>query len=199
MKLLKYFINFIRYRKEWLYLKYNGFLMKILCISQNIQIGKNNLFYGCAKFNVDRGNVIIGDGNKFLSKETSNNIGLNHRCIISATPIEGMSGLLKIGNNCGFSGVSIWCFNQIVIGNHVRVGANALIMDGDAHFEDSRVMPPAPIFIKDNVWIGANAVIKKGVTIGENSIVGLNSVVTHDVPANCVVAGNPCRIIKYLK
>ena len=55
-----------------------------------------------------------------------------------------------------------------------------------------------PVFIEDNCWIGQNAAILKGVTIGQGSIVGANSVVTHDVPSHSVVAGNPARIIKRL-
>jgi galactoside O-acetyltransferase len=54
----------------------------------------------------------------------------------------------------------------------------------------------APIFICENVWIGAHSVILKGVTIGENSIVSIGAVVTKDVPSNSVVAGNPAKIVK---
>jgi galactoside O-acetyltransferase len=57
----------------------------------------------------------------------------------------------------------------------------------------------APVKICDNAWIGMNAVILKGVTIGENSIVGAGAVVTKSVPANVVVAGNPAVIVKELK
>lgn len=56
-----------------------------------------------------------------------------------------------------------------------------------------------PINIGDNVWIGGSAIIMPGVNIGNNAIIGAGSVVTHDVPDNCVVAGNPARIIEYLK
>jgi acetyltransferase-like isoleucine patch superfamily enzyme len=55
-----------------------------------------------------------------------------------------------------------------------------------------------PIVIEDNVWIGERSTILKGVTIGRGSVVGCNSVVTHDVPPYCVVAGNPARIVKRL-
>ena len=53
-----------------------------------------------------------------------------------------------------------------------------------------------PVKIGNNCWIGANAVICPGVTIGDNSVIGAGSVVIHDVPANTVAAGNPCRIIR---
>lgn len=69
-------------------------------------------------------------------------------------------------------------------------------MDGDAHFNDPRTSQPKPIIIQDDVFIGANVVVKKGVTIGENSVIGMNSVVVHDIPPNSVAVGNPCRVIR---
>jgi acetyltransferase-like isoleucine patch superfamily enzyme len=54
------------------------------------------------------------------------------------------------------------------------------------------------VIISDNVWIGMNAIILKGVTIGENSVVAAGAVVTKSVPANCVVAGNPATLAREL-
>lgn len=136
--------------------------------------------------------ITIGRGCRFMSKSWGNNIGLNHQCMLSADK----GARLSIGNNCSFSGVSIWCFNTVSIGNHVRVGANCLIMDGDAHQDDPRAGKNKPIVIEDNVWLGGNVVVKKGVTIGRNSVIGMNSVVTKDIPANCIAMGNPCVVVK---
>ena len=60
-------------------------------------------------------------------------------------------------------------------------------------------MHPAPIVIGNKVWIGDNATILPGVTIGENSIVAAGAVVTKDVPANVIVGGLPARIIKTIE
>ena len=57
----------------------------------------------------------------------------------------------------------------------------------------------APIVIEDDVWVGAHSIILKGVTIGARSIIGAGSVVTKNIPPDCVAAGNPCRVIKSLK
>lgn len=138
--------------------------------------------------------ITIGRYCRFMNWSMGNLIGLNHRCVIS-TGIAGAK--LTIGNKCSFSGVSIWCFERITLGNNVRVGANCLIMDGDAHQDDPRAGKNKPIVIEDNVWLGGNVVVKKGVTIGRNSVIGMNSVVTKDIPANCVAIGNPCVVIKY--
>lgn len=136
--------------------------------------------------------ITIGRGCRFMSKSWGNILGVNHQCMLSADK----GAKLSIGNNCSFSGVSIWCFNIVSIGNHVRVGANVTIMDGDAHQDDPRSGRNKPIVIDDNVWIGGNVVVKKGVTIGRNSVIGMNSVVTKDIPANCIAIGNPCVVVK---
>ena len=77
--------------------------------------------------------------------------------------------------------------------NDIRNGRN-FIQNKDWRNVNSR-----PIVIKDDVWIGMNVIILKGVTIGEGAIVGAGSVVTKDVPAWTVVAGNPAKVVKHLK
>ncbi|WP_222703085.1 DapH/DapD/GlmU-related protein [Fusobacterium pseudoperiodonticum] len=62
-----------------------------------------------------------------------------------------------------------------------------------------RGLTTGKIHIKRNVWLGANVAVLTGATIGENSIVAANSVVTKDIPANVIVAGNPAKIIKEIK
>ena len=85
----------------------------------------------------------------------------------------------------------------------MKIGGGVLIIDTDCHSIDWKVrrdsdnqICSAPITIEDDVWIGAQCIILKGVTIGARSIIGAGSVVTKDIPADCVAAGNPCRIIK---
>lgn len=169
------------------------------CLIQDVTLGKRCKFAGNIKFKVANGGCItIGSECIFNSSETVNNIGLNHKCILSATPGIKETCKLSIGNKCGFSGTAIWCFDSITIGNNVRCGANTLIMDGDAHFDDPRTSPSSPIVIEDGVFIGANCIVKKGVTIGENTVIGMNSVVTKSIPKNCVAVGNPCRVIKQI-
>ena len=103
---------------------------------------------------------------------------------------------IVIGAGCGFSGVVIGCFKEITIGNNVRVGVNCLITDSDWQLDDNRVSVPKPIKIENNVWIGTDVIILKGVSIGKNTIIGAGSVVTKDIPANVIACGNPCKVIK---
>lgn len=139
--------------------------------------------------------IRIGHNCSFNSSGYSNHIGLNHRCIIS-TMVAGAK--IRIGDGTGMSSTTVSSWISVDIGNNVRIGANSVIMDGDFHLDDCRTPSPRPITICDNVWLGANVVVMKGVRIGENTIIGTNSIVTRDIPANCVAAGNPCRVIKEL-
>jgi len=192
-------INFWRRNATKLLAKITTVQVYLVARLQGIAIGKNCTFYGKPYFEVNNGgNIAIGNNCIFRSTQKSNRIGLNHRVIIATTPLANQTCSIRIGNNCGFSGTSVWCFKDIYIGNNVRCGANTLIMDGDAHFEDVRTTPPSSVKIEDNVFLGANVVVKKGVTIGANSVIGMNSVVTHDIPANCIAAGIPCKVIRQL-
>lgn len=104
--------------------------------------------------------------------------------------------------------IQISCAREITIGNNVLMGQSVYISDnshGDADASAIGVPPlerkltsKGPVVIGDNVWIGRCVTVLSGVTIGDNAIIGANSVVTKDIPANCVAAGTPARVIKYL-
>lgn len=103
---------------------------------------------------------------------------------------------IEIGDNCGFSGTVIASAIHIKLGNNVRCGSNTLITDTDWHTDDLRTGKDKEVIIDDNVWLGYGVKVLKGVHIGENSLVGANSVVTKDIPANVIAVGNPCKVIK---
>lgn len=105
---------------------------------------------------------------------------------------------ITIGNNCGFSGTVIGAALKITFGDNVRCGANTMITDSDWHSDDSRTGKDAPVIIDDNVWLGYGVKVLKGVHIGKNSVIGAGSIVTKDIPANVIAAGNPCRVIKQI-
>jgi len=73
-----------------------------------------------------------------------------------------------------------------------------MIMDTDWHWNDPRTGPNAPVEIGDNVWLGINVTVTKGVTIGENTLVAAGSIVTKSLPANVVAAGIPAKVIREL-
>ena len=88
----------------------------------------------------------------------------------------------------------------ITIGDDVQMGPNVQLLTPthpiDPEQRRNKLEAAKPIVIGDNVWLGGGAIVLPGVTIGENSIVGAGSVVTRDVPANCVVVGNPARVLR---
>jgi acetyltransferase-like isoleucine patch superfamily enzyme len=174
-------------------LLYSSF-MRFNCSVKGVELGKRCDFYGYAKMLRKPGTQIkIGNNCRFRSKTTSNLIGINHRCII-ATHRAGAK--IEIGDGCGFSGTVIGAFSEIRLGRNVRCGANTLITDSDWHNDDPRAGKPRPVCIHDNVWLGYGVIVMKGVTIGENSVIGAGSIVTKDIPSNVIAAGNPCRVIK---
>lgn len=114
---------------------------------------------------------------------------------------------LCIGNNCRFGAYNhITCINNITIGNNLLTGKWVTITDNSHGYTDYESLSTPPIIRKlsskgsviigNNVWIGDKATILPGVSIGDGAVIGANAVVTKDVPAHCVVGGNPARIIK---
>lgn len=145
------------------------------------------------------GNVIIGKNVKIKSSLKSNPIGGQSRTILFAR--ENAS--ITIGNNTGISNSAIVAHSSISIGNNVLIGGGTKIYDTDFHsinFKErgkkNESIKTAPIIIRDNVFIGAHTIILKGVTIGEGAVIGAGSVITHNVPAMEVWAGNPAKYIK---
>lgn len=108
---------------------------------------------------------------------------------------------IEIGENfyANYNLVILDCA-KVTIGDNVLIGPNVGIYTAGhpLHFElrNEELEFASPITIEDNVWIGGNVVLNPGVTIGRNSVVGSGSVVTKDIPADVVAAGNPCRVIR---
>jgi len=174
-----------------------GKLNYISVFLHNVKIGKGARFYGRTYFKRQSNSVIIiGDNCTFRSSKNSNWIGVNRPCMVSTQGLE--TAKIEIGNKCGFSGTVIAAFKEIHLGQNVRCGANTLITDSDWHNDDTRVGKPKKVFIDDNVWLGVNSVVLKGVRIGKNTIIGANSVVVNNIPDNVIAAGNPCKVIKRL-
>lgn len=89
----------------------------------------------------------------------------------------------------------IECFQRIAIGENVAIAKGVTIRDSDAHSIDGGPVS-APIAIGDRVWIGANAIVLKGVTIGDGAVIGAGAIVTRDVPPHALAAGVPARVLK---
>ena len=176
------------YFKLWFY----KLLYSNVCWGKNINVSGYPLFRLL-------GDVTIGGNVTFTSNTKYNFVGVYKPCSVCVTK----GATLTIGNNTGFSGVSIFCADSIKIGNFCNIGGNVSIWDSDFHplnIEERRShsqnIKTKPIIIKDDVFIGANSIILKGVTIGNGAIVGAGSVVTKDIPDGEIWAGNPARYIR---
>ena len=147
---------------------------------------------------ISGGTIEIGE--RFCAHSISrfNAIGVSQPVILTTVYPHSV---IKIGDDVGLSGCSITAVQSVTIGDRVLVGSGALIIDNDAHpvapegRRYSRDIPSAPIAIGSDVFIGARAIILKGVHIGDGSIIGAGAVVTKDVAAYSIAAGNPARIV----
>jgi acetyltransferase-like isoleucine patch superfamily enzyme len=146
--------------------------------------------------------MILGDGLILRSTVRSNPLGAAHAVVLST---RRPGAVLRIGDNFGMTGGVIVAEERVEIGHNVMLGANCMIIDSDFHPLDPverRTTPmagaTAPIVIEDDVFIGTNTLVLKGVTIGASSVIGAGSVVTRDVPPGVIAAGNPARVIRPL-
>jgi acetyltransferase-like isoleucine patch superfamily enzyme len=141
-----------------------------------------------------RGDIIVGDNVLFDGKSS---ITFAARYCDRPT--------LRVGSDSGFGHACILVIGrEITIGSHCRIASGVVVFDVSGHPADPEArkagLPPSPeevkpVRIMDNVWIGRNAIIHPGVTIGEGSIVSAGAVVMSDVPPLSIVAGNPARKI----
>lgn len=146
------------------------------------------------------GRFIFGKDVKFNCSLGSNFVGLFKTCTVAVLK----NASLEIGDHSGFSGVSIYCADKISIGKYVNFGGNVCIWDTDFHpldYGERRVhnvqqIKSAPIIVEDDVFVGANSIILKGITIGARSIIGAGSVVSKNIPPDEIWAGNPVKFIR---
>lgn len=114
-------------------------------------------------------------------------------------------GKLTIGNNVWIGrNVSLYAESGIVIGNNVMLAKDVSLISADHSISDSTkeikdqgmTIKDTPIAIGNGVWIGEKATILKTVHVGDGAVIGAGSVVTKDIPKNCIAAGNPARMIR---
>jgi len=119
----------------------------------------------------------------------------------SVWPDRPGRGSIRIGSYALICpGVRMGSSRSITIGDNCMFASGAYITDADWHGIYNRASQgiSAPVVIQDNAWIGDQAIICKGVTVGENSIVGAGAVVTRNVPPNTIAAGNPAKVVRHL-
>jgi acetyltransferase-like isoleucine patch superfamily enzyme len=182
----------------------NSNWFKFLMKATKVVYGKNLLLKGVPViFNKSGAKLTIGDNVTINSSFLSNLVGLYQRTIIITRTPEAE---IRIGNNVGISGATIYARKSITIGENTNIGGNAKILDNDFHPLDidarnadiKEKIGARPIVVGKNCFIGCNALILKGTTLGDGCVVGAGAVVSGKFEDNCVIAGNPARVIKKL-
>ena len=132
--------------------------------------------------------------------------------------IDNRGGRIHVGNCAFFPGVRLECWRgahisigdgsylnrnteivaagSVTIGRDCKIGRDVIIMDSDQHELPGRSLVVSAVVVEDRVWIGARAIVLKGVTIGHDSIIGAGAVVTRDIPPSSVAVGQPARVIR---
>ncbi len=160
-----------------------------LIYGRKVKFGKNILINH--RFSIrGKGHLSIGNNSNLWAREEKNRFQFYDH-----------SAQISIGENTRINGALFQSAKSITVGNNTIVGS-AIISDTDFHkFEDPQHVMfgnviEKPVQIGNNCWICGQSVILKGVNIADGSVVGFRAVVTKDVPANVVVAGNPANIVK---
>jgi acetyltransferase-like isoleucine patch superfamily enzyme len=177
-----------------------------------VDVGANLQLIGTPKIRrAPTSSIRLGANCKLISLFSANSHGVGRPCFLAAT---APGSRIEIGEACGFSGTIITASERIVLGDRVQCGANTLITDNDAHSLDAAVrrqeiegtLPRGsltayskPIVIHDDVWLGMNVTVLKGVEIGARSVIGAGSLVTKSIPADSLAVGVPARVVKSLQ
>jgi acetyltransferase-like isoleucine patch superfamily enzyme len=171
-------------------------------LPENVRLGTNTLITGDIAF-------------KRFHATAKDALIIGHQGTMDGVHFDlGAEGRMRIGDYCYFTNAVLLCELEIVVGNYVLIGWNTTITDTDFHpiapaerIADAMACSPLgkgrprpqvarkPIIIEDDVWIGPNAAILKGVRIGAGAVIEPGSVVTRDVPAGARVMGNPAQIV----
>lgn len=183
----------------------NSNWFKLVMKFTKIKYGKKLLLKGVPViFNNNGASLKIGDNVTIKSSFLSNLVGLYSRTIIVTRVPEAE---IIIGNNVGISGATIYARQSIKIGDNTLIGGNVKILDNDFHpleiearnKDIKEKINTRPIIIGKNCFIGCNSLILKGTVLGDGCVVGAGAVVCGEFEKNCVIAGNPARVIKKIE
>ncbi|MBO7747812.1 acyltransferase [Paenibacillus sp. MWE-103] len=182
----------------------NSNWFKLLMRVTKVRYGKGLILKGVPViYNKSGALLTIGDHVVINSSFLSNLVGLYQRTIIMTRTPEAK---IEIGNRVGISGATIYARESITIGDNTNIGGNAKILDNDFHpleiearnADIKEKIRTRPVTIGKNCFIGCNSIILKGTVLGDGCVVGAGAVVSGVFADNCVIAGNPAKVIKKL-
>lgn len=178
-------------------------MIRMLKNTQGIHLGSGIKFYGFPRINLCEGShITIGDRTVLCSDSLFTALSIDSNIKIAT---QCARARIEIGHDVGMSGGCIVSAKHISIGSETLLGANVLIMDTDfhpifpenrRHSDDDSNIQTAPVLIGENVFVGARAIILRGVEVGRDSVIAAGAVVTSGkYPPGSIIAGNPARII----
>ncbi len=173
-------------------------IIRIYYRSQGVIQGKGIKYNGFPLIRrYPKSTIKIGSNCILNSSKNSVSIQLQRRCTFVTMSKDAV---ISIGKNSGVSGLIIGSKEKVEIGANVLIGAECTIFDTDFHNsnpEQRQTLDKSarPVIIKNNVFIGLGCTILKGVTIGENSVIGAKSLVINNIPPNSIAIGNPCKVL----
>lgn len=199
--------------------RHRPFILRVLNTIKTIRLENTRAFFHgdnlrimgpTPYFKVPKGarGVLRVGSNVVLNSDSKNS---NTNITTRVKFVVGYEGNITIGDNCDLNGVCIVSYKNVIIGNYCQIASSTLISDTDFHPTDNATrlaqmkgmsfdyqsVKKSDVVIGDNVWIGWGCVILKGAIIGNNCIVGAGSVVLgKEYPDNCIIAGNPARVVK---
>jgi acetyltransferase-like isoleucine patch superfamily enzyme len=174
--------------------KFQRFYTRHFLAPQLHSLGKGFLFLGPWHVQLFGGPIDIGQYTTFIATA-------DKKIRLSVWPETPDRGRIRIGDyTLVCPGVRISAAEEIVIEDNCMLANGVYITDSDWHGIYDRVSMgrAEPVRLGKNVWVGDSAIVCKGVTIGENSIIGAGAIVVASIPANCVAVGNPARVVKHL-
>ena len=190
----------------------NSNWFKVVMRTTKVKYGKNLLLKGIPViFNKNGAELTIGNNCVINSSFLSNLVGLYSRTVIIT---RRPGAFIRIGNNVGISGATIYARKGITIGDNTAIGGNCKILDNDFHpldWEtrnqylldpkggDADVIPAKEIVIGKNCFIGCNSILLKGTVLGDGCVVGAGAVVSGRFETGSIIAGNPARVINKLE
>lgn len=165
---------------------------------QGCQLGSGVLLNGLPHIRrKGNGRIVLGDGVTVNAARWANWLGTPAAMILS---VEN-DAILELKSGAGVSSSQIIANIGIEIGENSMIGAGCLICDSDMHevpLGSGKKVTMAPIIIGKEVFIGARCIILKGVNIGDGAVIGAGSVVSKNIPAGALAAGNPAQILRML-
>lgn len=165
----------------------------------NLELNKQKTIIYTPSIHIIDNNHISEHSQLYMGKNSTLEVSGNVQIFEGSILQIHQDAKLSIDDHSYINGATIDCSTEIQIGKNCAIATGAFLLDNDWHkitYHNESKEDKKPIIIEDKVWIGARAIVLKGVRIGTGAIVAAGSVVTKDVPPRTIVAGNPAKVIK---